>query len=86
MRTIRQNQPVLFDEQGRMIIVQKVIAGDGPETYLGSAEAENGGQSLQLRFVVAGDSIEQAFDNFDAARDAKIEQLNKMQRQASLLV
>jgi len=93
MRTIRQNLPPVFDEQGRAITVQKVIQGDGPPIYLGMAEISNGQQAAPIRFKIEVDpdhtpfdQLEEAFARFDGARDSKMAEIKAEMRKAALRV
>ncbi len=93
MRTIRQNVPPVFDEEGRAIIVQAVVQGDGPPIYLGLSTFEHGERSKEIRFkipvdpaLVKMDQLEEAFAGFDAAREKMVEKIKEEMRMAAMRI
>ena len=73
------------DDQDRTIQIMHLIDGEGADKFIGMGPISDGMRTDTMRFVIECPNLQTAFDRFDAARDAKLEEINRERRKQQLL-
>ncbi len=85
MRTIWQRDDPVYDDDGRMIVRRKYVHGELGEPFVGVAQFSNAVGNITSRFTIEAADLHEAFDRYDAAKDAELERINCEARKARIL-